>query len=403
MKKSSSHSFSTRAVHAGERVQSGKFTPVSTPIHPSVGFTYESMDDVDAIFDGKQAGWIYPRYGSPTIAAFETAMANLEGGEASHAFASGMAALHLALLAAGARPGAVVVAALDIYGATYTLLNTFFASQGVSILWVDVANLLEVERVLVLAKTESSFPPILLAETLSNPLIKVADLPALGELARQHQACLLIDNTFASPYLCTPLEYGASYVIHSATKYIAGHGDVMAGVVICDQENRQRLYELNKLAGSVLGPFEAWLALRGVKTLPLRMQQQCSSANLIATRLAAHPAVTQVNYPGLSSHPQHHLAQSLFGEKGFGGMLSFEVAGASKSQAFRLMESLKLIQPATTLGDIYTLALHPATSSHRSLTPSERANIGISDGLIRLSIGIESPDDIWADLEQALG
>jgi cystathionine beta-lyase/cystathionine gamma-synthase len=212
----------------------------------------------------------------------------------------------------------------------------------------------------------------------------------------------LIDHTFASPYLCAPLTYGADFVIHSATKFIAGHGDVMAGVVITSAENRRELFELNKLVGGVLGPFEAWLALRGLKTLPLRMRQHCANAQRVADWLEGHPKIARVHYPGLASHPQHKLATRLFGERGFGGVLSFEIAGADQAASFRFMEALELCLPATTLGDVYTLVLHPATSSHRNLPDEERMRIGISDGLVRLSVGIEDVNDIIGDLEQAL-
>jgi cystathionine gamma-synthase/methionine-gamma-lyase len=221
-------------------------------------------------------------------------------------------------------------------------------------------------------------------------------------MAHRRGAALLVDNTFASPYLFNPLQHGADYAIHSATKYLSGHGDVLAGVVATSAENRSKLSELNKLVGGVLGPFEAWLALRGLKTLPLRMRQQCENAQRIAEWLQTQPRIAKVNYPGLANHPQHALAARLFADKGFGGVLSFEITGASQAMAYRFMEALKVCLPATTLGDIYSLVLHPATSSHRSLTPEERARVGISDGLVRLSAGIEAADDILADLERAL-
>ena len=391
------HAFATRAVHAGERAPRPDYTPVVAPIHPSVGYLYDSMDDLDAIFATTREGYVYPRYGSPTLAAFEAAIAELEGGEAAHAFASGMAAIHAALLAAGVRAGTCVVAALDLYGATYTLLGRLFAQLGVSGRFVDVTDLAAAEA--ALAETH---PAALLVETISNPLLKVADLPALGDLARRYGAGLLVDNTFASPYLCNPLAMGADFVIHSATKYIGGHGDVMAGVVVTSAANRRTLYELNKLVGGVLGPFEAWLAMRGLKTLPLRLRQQCANAASIAQRLSGHPRIAQVNYPGLPAHPQHELAGRLFAGRGFGGVLSFEIAGAGQATVFRFMEALELCLPATTLGDIYTLVLHPATSSHRSLSAQERRRVGIGDGLVRLSAGIEAAPDIIADLEQAL-
>jgi cystathionine beta-lyase/cystathionine gamma-synthase len=393
--------FITRAVHAGERLPPADFTPVVTPIQPTVGFLYESVDDLDAIFGASREGYVYQRYGNPTVGAFEIAMAELESGAAApaaaFAYASGMAGIHAALLAAGVRAGAGVVAALDVYGATYTLVKNLLTQLGAQATMVDIADLAAVETALAELR-----PVAMIAETISNPLLKVADVPALATLAHRYGTQLLIDNTFASPYLFTPLAFGADYVIHSATKYIGGHGDVLAGVVITTPENRRKLYELNKLIGSLLGPFEAWLALRGLKTLPLRMRQQCANAARIAEWLAQNPKIRQTNYPGLAAHPQHALAEKLMGERGYGGMLSFEIVDADQARIFRFMDSLQLCLPATTLGDIYTLVLHPATSSHRSLTEAEREKVGIRPGLVRLSAGIEDADDILGDLAQAL-
>jgi cystathionine gamma-synthase/methionine-gamma-lyase len=390
-------SFQTQAVHAGERAPRPDYTPVVNPIHPSVGFLYESIDDLDAVFAGTKNGYVYPRYGSPTTTAFEVALAELEGGEAAFSFATGMAAIHGALLAAGVKAGTTVVAAQDLYGATLMLLNRLFSDMGVKLHFLDFTDLKTYEKMLVETR-----PIAVIAETISNPLVKVIDIPALTDIAHRYGAKVLIDNTFASPYLCKPLSYGVDFSIHSATKYIAGHGDVMAGVVISSLENRNKMYELNKLVGSTLGPFEAWLAMRGLKTLPLRMRQQCENAARISEWLSKHSLVTKVNYPGLKNHPQHELASRQFEKSGFGGMLSFEIAKADRAQAFRFMEALKLCLPATTLGDVYTLVLHPATTSHRALTPENRAKIGITEGLIRLSAGIEYAEDIMADLDQAL-
>jgi cystathionine gamma-synthase/methionine-gamma-lyase len=370
---------------------------VASPIWPSVGYLYDSLDELDAVFAGQQPGFVYSRYSGPTLAAFEQAVASLEAAPAAQAFASGMAALHAALLAAGARQGTTVVAALDLYGATYSLLTGLLSSLGVQTILVDSADPEAVEAALV-----EAHPPLLLVETISNPLLKVADIPRLAELAHAAGALLLVDNTFATPYLFNPFPAGADLVIHSATKYLAGHGDVLAGVAATSQEFKARLFELNKLTGATLGPFEAWLALRGLKTLPLRVERQCRTASQLAGWLLNHPRVARVNYPGLPGHPQHALAASLFGGRGFGGMLSFEIAGAGKSEVYRFMEALQLCLPATTLGDIYSLVLHPASSSHRSLTPQERQRIGITDALVRLSAGIEDPADLLADLEQAL-
>lgn len=391
------NAFSTRAVHAGERAPKPDFTPVSTPIYSTVGYLYDSMDDADAVLGSQRPGYVYARYASPTTDAFETAVANLEDAEAAQSYASGMAAIHAALLAAGAQAGCTVVAALDVYGATFSLLRGLLSTLGITPRFVDVSDLAAVEAAL-----DESRAPALLVETISNPLLKVANIPALAALTHRHHAALLVDNTFASPYLFNPLAHGADYVIHSATKYLSGHGDVLAGVVATSANNKARLYEMHKLTGGTLGAFEAWLALRGLKTLPLRMRQHCANAQRAAEWLAAHPKVSRVNYPGLRSHAQHALAQNLFDGKGCGGVLSFEITGADKAAVFRFMERLRLCLPATTLGDIYSLALHPATSSHRSLTPEERARIGIPDNLVRLSCGIEDAEDILSDLEQAL-
>jgi len=397
MKDLSRKSFETRAVHAGERYPSADYTPVSSPIWPASAYLYESMDDMDAVFAGTKPGYVYSRYASPTVSAFETAVASLEQTEAAQAYGSGMAAIHSVLLAAGARAGASVIVALDVYGATFTLLRGLFTTLGVNVRPVDANNLDEIESAI-----KEVQPILILVETISNPLIKVADIPALAELAHRYNVALLVDNTFASPYLFNPSQFGADYVIHSVTKYISGHGDVLGGVVATSAENKSKLYELNKLVGSVLGPFEAWLALRGLKTLALRMRQQCQTAQVLAEWLNQHPHLSKVNFPGLLEHPQHKLAQRLFSGKGYGGMLSFEITGADKAKVYRFMEALTLCLPATTLGDVYSLVLHPATSSHRGLTPEERARVGIPDGLVRLSTGIEAAEDILADLKQAL-
>ena len=387
----------TQAVHAGERGPRPDFDPVSTPIYPSVGYLYDEMDDLDGVFSGQREGYVYLRYGSPTVAAFEQAVAILEGAEDAVAFASGMAAIHVALLGAGLRSGAAVVSAANVYGATYALLDKVFVAQGVRVRFVDITDLGQVA-----AAVAAERPTALLCEVVSNPLLKVADVPALAEIAHAAGAALLVDNTFASPYLFRPLEHGADYVLHSATKYLGGHGDLMAGVVACSAARGRDLREQQKLLGANLGPQEAWLALRGLKTLPLRMRQHCANAQAVAEWLAGHPAISRVNYPGLPDHPQHDLAARLFGGRGFGGMVSFDLRGATQVQVFKFMEALELILPATTLGDVYSLTLYPAHSSHRYVTPEVRAALGIGDGLVRLSVGIEDPADIIADLAQAL-
>lgn len=387
----------TRAVHAGTRGPHPDFTPTVTPIHPSVTYVYEHMEDLDSVFAGTRQGYVYTRYGNPTVSALEEAVAALEEGEAGLAFGSGMAAIHAALLGAGARAGSAIVAAQDVYGATYALLDQLMRSQGVTVRFVDVADHQAVETACAELK-----PAALLVETISNPLLKVADLPALAEVAHRHRTPLLVDNTFATPCLVQPLKLGADVAIHSATKYLGGHGDVLGGVVVTSRTRRGDLFEVLKLSGANLGPHDAWLVLRGIKTLPLRMRQQCENALAVARWLEQHPRVSRVLYPGLDSHPQHELAGRLTEGRGYGGMMSFELAKAGQREVFRFFESLQLCLPATTLGDVYTLVLYPAHSSHRALGPEERARVGIGEGLVRMSVGIEAVEDIVADLEQAL-
>ncbi|HID65345.1 MAG TPA: PLP-dependent transferase [Anaerolineae bacterium] len=392
-----SKSIFTLAVHAGERGPRPDFTPVVTPIYNSIAYTYESMEDLDAVFARERPGYVYARYGNPTVTALEEAVAALEGGEEAMVFASGMAAIHAALLAARVEAGATVVAAHDVYGATYALLSRLFSSLGVRTRFVDIADLTAVEQAIVEEK-----PRAVLFETISNPLLKVADTPALVEIAHRHGAEVIVDNTFASPYVFQPLAHGVDYVVHSSTKYLGGHGDVLGGAVVTSAQRCVTLRELTKLVGGNLGPHEAWLTMRGLKTLPLRMIQHCRNAAQVAAWLQAHPRISRVNYPGLTNHPQHEVATRLFRPGCYGGMISFEIANADQSRVFAFMEALQLCLPATSLGDVYSLVLYPAHSSHRALTPEERAQIGIGKGLVRLSVGIEDAEDIIADLEQAL-
>jgi cystathionine gamma-synthase/methionine-gamma-lyase len=389
-------SLETRAVHAG-RIgdRDGRYVPTVPPIHPSVTYSYERMEELDEAF--ATGGYVYARHGSPTVAALEEAVAALEDGETAVAFASGMAAIHAALLAVGARAGAAVVAARDLYGATYLLLDRLLRSQRVDVRLVDVTDLAAVEAACAAVR-----PVALLVETVSNPLLKVADLPALADIAHRYGAALLVDNTFATPYLVRPLALGADIVVHSATKYLGGHGDVLAGVVITPAARREALMEVLKTTGANLGPVEAWLLLRGLRTLVLRVERQFANALTVARWLEAHPRIARVLYPGLSSHPQHERAARLFGGRGFGGIVTFELKDAGQREAFRFLDRLRLCIPATSLGDIQTLVLYPAHSSHRGLSPEERAALGITDGMVRLSVGIEAVEDILSDLGRAL-
>lgn len=387
----------TIAVHAGEHAPQPDFRPVTTPIYSSVAFLYETMGELDAVFANERPGYVYTRYGNPTVNAFERAVAALEGSEEAVSYATGMAAIHGALLGAGVRQGTCVVAAADLYGASYALLDKMFRTLGAETTFVRIDCLDEVAKVVHRVR-----PVALFCETISNPLLHLADLSALAEIAHAEGALLIVDNTFASPYLIQPLAWGADIVVHSATKYLGGHGDVMGGIVACSAARAATLRDQQKITGANLGPFEAWLLLRGLKTLPLRLREQCTNALAIAEHLAAHPKVGRVNYPGFPLHPQHALAERLFEGRGYGGVLSFELVQGDRAAVFRFMEALRLIQPATTLGDIYSLVLYPAHSSHRQVPPEVRAQIGIGEGLIRLSAGIEETADLLADLDQAL-
>lgn len=394
----SNRNISTQAVHAGERGPRPDYRPVTTPIYASVGFFYDSIADLDAVFGGTQRGFVYLRYGNPTVAAFEQAVAILESTSDAVAFSSGMAAVHAALLGASVSAGASVVSAVDVYGATYALLKQLFADLDVESQFVDITNLEQVARVVGQVR-----PVALLCEAISNPLLKVADIPALAQIAHGNGTAVIVDSTFATPVLLRPIEHGADYVVHSATKYLSGHGDVLAGVVACSRERADDLRERQKLLGANLSPHDAWLALRGLKTLALRVREQCLNAQAVAERLKSHPAVSRVHYPGLPEHPQHALAGRLFQSRGFGGVLSFELRAGRQADVFRFMEALELVLPATTLGDIHSLLLYPAHSSHRQMPQEVRAGLGIGENLVRLSVGIEDKADIIADLTQALG
>ena len=390
-----SQQFFTQAVHAGKDMQARAGQPVSPPIHPAVTYTYDRMDDLSAALH-ENAGYSYARYGSPTIAQLEQAIATLEGTEDAVAYASGMGALHGAFAQANITPDRPVVAARNVYGATYALLNKMYAATG-AIQWVEITD-----RAAVKTAIDQYHPRAVVLETISNPLLKIPDIPAITQWARAAGAIVIVDNTFATPYLYRPIEHGVDVVVHSATKYLSGHGDVLAGMVATTAQRAHELRMQQRSFGANLGPFEAWLALRGIRTLGLRMREQCANALQVALWLKDQPAITRVIYPGLPDHADHKLAKQLFRPGYFGGMVAFELHDAAEPQVFRFMEKLKLIQAATSLGDVYSLLLYPAQSSHHALGRDERLRQGISDGLVRLSVGIEDVADIIADLDQAL-
>src|SRR5258706_1675038 len=383
---------STQLVHAGERTDAPAGQPTSLPIYASTTYTYESMTEIDQVFAGDRSGYIYTRYGNPTVNAFADAMRTAEAGATACAYSSGMAALHAALFACELTPGATVLASQDLYGATTNLLVNVFGSFGIKTITTDF-NDLDGLRL----KAKEARPRALIAETISNPLLKVCDIDACAEIAHALGARLIVDNTFASPYLCQPLQHGADIVVHSATKFLGGHADAMGGIAISrDETDSPALIGVLKLVGGVLSPWEAHAILRGVKTLAVRMDRHCENARALAERLRNNPRISRVYYPG------GETSKRILRESQAGALVSIELKDNSRAAAFRFMDALRLCIRSTSLGDVFTSALHPATASHRDLSPARRRELGISDGLVRISVGIEGVSDIIADIEQAL-
>lgn len=388
----------TKAVHAGDRKKASDAVPVTTPIYTASSFAYDSMERLDRIFGQEEQGFCYARYDNPSATALEELVTSLEGGHGSLACASGMAAVQMALVTALADRRKSVVAAHALYGATVGLLNNVLGSSGVEVRFVDVCDLDALRAAVAEAK-----PGAIVVETISNPLLRVGELDKIAEIARQSGAALVVDNTFATPLIARPLEWGAHLVVHSLTKYLAGHGDVMGGVVISDEEHYMPLRSLSRTIGPILGPFESYLTMRGIKTFPLRMERQCANACRVAQWLASHPQVERVYFPGDPAHPDAAAIRRLFPANLYGAMVSFEVKGAGREEIFRFMDSLKMVVRATSLGDVHTMMLYPVMSSHRDIAPKHRQRMGIRENLVRLSVGIEAVEDIIADLEQALG
>ena len=388
----------TQAVHAGDRKKPGPAVPVTTPINLASSYFYDSMEQLDRVVARTEPGYSYARYDNPTNAALEELMTVLERGHGALACASGMAAVEMAVATALADRRKSVVAADALYGATISLLMKVLEPAGVAVRFADVCDLDALRAAVAEAK-----PGCILVETISNPLLRVPEIDKIAEIARQAGAALVVDNTFGTPLLVRPLELGANLTVHSVTKYLAGHGDVLGGIVVSDQEHFEPLRALSRIVGPVLGPFESYLTMRGIKTFPLRMERQCANASHVARWLGAHPKVERVYFPGDPAHADAAAIRRLFPANLYGGMVSFEIKGAGREDVFRFMDSLKLVVRATSLGDVHSMMLYPVMSSHREISPQHRQRIGIRDSLVRLSVGIEAVEDIVADLEQALG
>jgi cystathionine gamma-synthase/methionine-gamma-lyase len=387
----------TKAVHAGDRKKPGPAVPTTTPIYTATTFAYETMEELDRIFGREVPGYSYLRYDSPTSSALEELCTALEGGHGSLACASGMAALHIAVLAALTDRRKSILASNALYGATVSLLMTVLEPMGVAVHFVDVCDPAAVAK----AAAEHK-PGCILMETVSNPLLRVGSIAAIAEIARAAGAALVVDNTFATPIVVRPLELGAHIVAHSLTKYLAGHGDVMGGVVISDQAHLETIRSLSRILGPVLGPFESYLTMRGIKTFPLRMERQCANACRVASWLSGHPGVERVYFPADPAHPDAATIRQQFPQGLYGAIVSFELKGAAQADVFRFMDTLKLVVRATSLGDVHTMMLYPVMSSHREISPKHRERMGIRENLVRLSVGIEAVEDIIGDLQQAL-
>ncbi|HJT77959.1 MAG TPA: cystathionine gamma-synthase [Gemmataceae bacterium] len=376
------HGFATRAIHAGQEPDPATGATI-VPIYATSTYTQAAP--------GQHKGYEYSRSGNPTRAALETCLAALEGGERGLTFASGLAATTavLSLL----RPGDEVAAAADLYGGTYRLLERVFRPWGLAARYTDDPSPAAFGRILT-PKTK-----LVWIETPTNPLLQILDIAGIAEVVHKAGALLAVDNTFASPYLQQPLALGADLVVHSTTKYLGGHSDVVGGAVIGKRELLQPIAFYQNAAGGVPGPFDAWLTLRGIKTLAVRMERHCANARQLAAWLAEQPQAERVYYPGLPNHPGHELAKRQM--RDFGGMMSVRLKGG-KDGAVRFMTRLKVFSLAESLGGVESLACHPATMTHASIPADVREARGVTEGLVRLSVGIEDVDDLREDLRQAL-
>lgn len=386
--------FSTKAIHHGydPRDHQGALVP---PVYLTSTFTFASAEQGGRCFAGEAPGYIYTRIANPTLALLESRMAALEGGAAAIAFGSGMGAI-TATLWTLLRPGDQIVVDKTLYGCTFAFLHHGIGQFGVRVTHVDMTDPVAVERAM------AGNPKLVYFESPANPNMRLVDIAAVATVAHRAGALVVVDNTYCSPYLQQPLALGADVVVHSATKYISGHGDVTAGIAVtssAELADRIRMQGLKDMTGAVLSPQDAALLLRGLKTLALRMDRHCANAMAVARLLQAHPAVAKVHYPGLETDPQHALAKRQMRQPG--GMIAFELHGGIEA-GMRFIDGLRMVACAVSLGDAESLAQHPASMTHSTYTAEERAAAGISDGMVRLSAGLEDTADLLADIERAL-
>jgi len=384
--------FSTRAIRAASRTPKFAQEPTTVPIYQTATFRAADAEELSDVLQDRRPGYAYSRIDNPTARALAEAVAELEGAESGFAFGTGMAAI-FAALASQVRSGDRIVATRAVYGSTQSLLTKRFGRFGVETVFVEATDAQAVDDALARGAA------VLYLETISNPTIAVADIADLVERARRHGARVIVDNTFASPYLCRPLELGADLVVESATKWLGGHSDVLAGVVCGNLERIAEVRELQIDTGGIVAPFSAFLVLRGLATLAVRMERHSASALALARQLEADPRVRRVYYPGLASHPQAAVAQ--WELRLGGGMLAFDLGTREAGTAF--LNGLQLAERTASLGTVHTIAVHPPSSTHRQLDAAGLERAGIAPGLVRLSVGLEDVEDLAEDVSQALG
>jgi methionine-gamma-lyase len=385
--------FSTRAIRAAGRVPAAPQPPINVPIYQSSTFEVSSAEELAELLEFARPGHSYSRYSNPTHAALEAALAELEGAEACHATASGMAAIHAVMLST-LRAGEQVIIPGAVYGGVVGLAHAVLERSGIEAVAVDT-TVPEAVRAAIGDRTR-----LLWLETISNPTTAMADITTLSAIAHERGVTVAVDNTFASPYLANPLSLGADVVVHSTTKYIAGHSDITGGAILSSAERVGAARRIVINAGGNAAPLEAFLALRGLKTLALRMERHSSNALCVARALEDAPGVAAVLYPGLESHPQRELAARTLRDGMAGGMLSIDLQGG-RDAGERFLDRLQVAVHATSLGSVETLCSHPASSSHRQLNEQDLARAGLTSGMVRVSIGLEDPEDLVADLTAA--
>lgn len=377
--------FNTKTIHGGQEDIDPAYGSVMPPIYQTSTYKQSSP--------GEHQGYEYSRSANPTRTALEKAIASLENGKHGLAFGSGLAAIDAVMKLF--KPGDEVISTSDLYGGTYRLFDRIFKNFGIKFHFIGMSNTDDIESY-INANTK-----MIWTETPTNPMMNIIDIEGVAEISKKHNLKLVVDNTFATAYLQKPLDLGADIVMHSATKYLGGHSDVVMGTLaVKDDELAEKLYFIQNASGGIAGPMDSFLVLRGLKTLHVRMQRHCENGQAVAEYLAQHPKVDKVYWPGFETHPNHDIAKKQM--KDFGGMVSFTTKGNKKADAVRFVENLKVFTLAESLGGVESLAGHPASMTHASIPKEEREKTGVVDSLIRLSVGIEDEDDLIADLKQAL-